>query len=144
MRRLGWLVIWFALVASPAWAAPRLHTFAAKVLTPLVTDNERYAVWSSESGAQHVFDTQTGRRRVLRMAAGCEVADGRHGYFLVNCPTVFHGEAPYVLNARRLLVFKVPGADGEEEFFSAIGTRWLGASKITGSRPSTWSGARVV
>jgi hypothetical protein len=76
-----------------------------------------------------VLDTRTGDRSVLQMGAGCVVADGRHGYFLVNCPTVFAGHAPYVLNARRRLVFQVPGADRTwdtgEEFFSAIGTRWL-------------------
>lgn len=128
MRWLVGIGLAALLSASPARAAPQLHTVARGLPTGVVTDGARYAVFSAASGATTVFDTRTGTQRVLRLTPGCRPEDGSAGYFLLNCPGPFGTTRPYVLRAQLGTVFKVPGDPSvfDELFFSSIGKRWLG------------------
>src|SRR5262249_34998652 len=121
MRRPACITALALALLFPAWADARLHTVAASVSTPLITDDARYALF----GAGTLLDTKLGTEQTVPLSPDCDRLDGTRGYFLVNCLDDFQIDQPYVLSARFGNLFDVPGSagsGGDEEYFSRIGT----------------------
>jgi hypothetical protein len=127
MKRMACIAVMALALLFPAGVGARLHTLAAHLTTPLLTDNSRYALLAGASGGETLLDTKSGAREEVQFAPGCQVKDGSGGYFLLNCPGAFATYQPEVLRTASSSLFKVPGGPSvfEDQYFSRIGKRWL-------------------
>src|SRR4051794_19185610 len=96
---------------------------------PLRTDGQRYAAWIPTPGTLKLKDFDSGTSRSIAVEQGCTVADGRSGYFLINCSSAAGESTPFVLDARRRVVHTVPASyDPRVESFGQVGRYWLGGT----------------